>query len=154
MAYKPLKIWVRYDYSVPVRLDILEGFLTKRSPNYVCKLVASYYHPKVIWWREYGVYIGSANLSNSAWFENIEAGIFLTEEIYKQLSDWSNDESYEALWQVKKQFDKVRKLPMLRGISDVTKEKSQTKKKKEFLSKWNSTLQQLHDIALRVSSDT
>ena len=181
-ADKPLKIWVLYDYSIPVRLDILEGFLTKRSPNYVCKLVAGYYHPKVIWWREYGVYIGSANLSGSAWFENIEAGIFLTEEelhenklfsdledffkyldsrshplteeIYKQLSDWSNDESYKALWQTQEEFEKVRKLPKLKSISDVTKEKSQTKKKNEFLSEWNSTLQQLRDIARRVSSDT
>ena len=181
-ADKPLEIWVRYDYSVPVSLDILKDFLTKRSPNYVCHLVAGSYHPKVIWWREYGVYIGSANLSDSAWFKNIEAGIFLTEEelheneifsdledffeyldrrshplteeIYKQLSDWSNDENFKALWQAQKEFEKVRKLPKLKGISDVTKEKSQTKKKNKFLSEWNSTLQQLRDIARRVSSDT
>ena len=181
-ADKPLKIWVRYDYSVPVSLDILKDFLTKRSPNYVCKLVAGSYHPKVIWWREYGAYIGSANLSDSAWVKNIEAGIFLTEEelrenelfsdledffeyldrrshplteeIYKQLSDWSKDENFQALWQVEKEFEKVRKLPKLKGISDVTKEKSQTKKKNNFLSEWNSTLQQLRDIAHRVYSDT
>ena len=181
-ANKQLKIWVLYDYSIPVRLDILKLFLTKRSPNYVCKLVAGYYHPKVIWWREYGAYIGSANLSNSAWFENIEAGIFLTEEelhenelfsdledffedldsrshplteeIYWQLDDWSNNECYKALWQVEREFEKVRKLPKGKGISDVTKVKSQTKKKNDFLSEWDSTLQQLRDIACRVSSDT
>ena len=124
-ADKPLKIWMRYDYSVPVSLDILKRFLDKSSPNYVCKLVAGSYHPKVIWWREYGACIGSANLSNSAWFKNIEAGIFLTEEelhenelfsdledffeyldrrshllteeIYKQLSEWLNDERYKVL---------------------------------------------------------
>ena len=144
--------------------------------------MAGYYHPKVNWWREYGAFIGSANLSNSAWFENIEAGFFLTEEelhenelfsdledffeyldsraeplteeIYKQLSDWSNDENFKALWQAKKEFEKVRKLPMLPSISDVTKEKSQAEKKNYFLSEWNSTLQQIRDIARRVSSDT
>ena len=131
---------------------------------------------------EYGAYIGSANLSNSAWFENIEAGIFLTEEElhknglfsdledffkyldsrseplteerYKELSDWSNDENFKALWQAKEEFEKVRKLPKLKSISDVTKGNSQTKKKNKFLSEWNSTLQQLRDIARRVSSDT
>ena len=78
----------------------------------------------------------------------------LTEEIYKQLSGWSNDENFKALWQAKKEFEKVRKLQMLLGISDVTKGNSQTKKKIKFLAEWNPTLQQLRDIARRVSSDT
>jgi hypothetical protein len=76
----PLRLWARYDHSLPVRLDILQGFLSARSPNYEIKLVPYIFHPKVIWWRRFGVYIGSANLSDAAWFQNYEAGVFLREE--------------------------------------------------------------------------
>lgn len=36
-------------------------------------------HAKVIWWRGYGVYVGSANLTSAAWYNNIEAGVFFSE---------------------------------------------------------------------------
>lgn len=109
-----LTFWGRYDRSVPIATPILKKFIERRSPNYVCKLVPDIFHAKVIWWKGYGVYIGSANLTSSAWGGNIEAGIFfnadeiadndleeqlnsffdgiderstpLTEEIYKELS--------------------------------------------------------------------
>jgi hypothetical protein len=44
------------------------------------RLVKGNYHPKVIWWRGFGAYVGSANLTDKAWFNNIEAGIFLDED--------------------------------------------------------------------------
>lgn len=43
-------------------------------------LVNGHFHAKVIWWRGYGAYIGSANLTHKAWFNNIEAGTFFGEE--------------------------------------------------------------------------
>ena len=43
-------------------------------------LVPDIFHAKVIWWKNYGVYVGSANLSDRAWHQNIEAGIFVDEE--------------------------------------------------------------------------
>ena len=38
------------------------------------------HHAKVIWWRGVGVYIGSANLTDAAWYRNVEAGCFFPEE--------------------------------------------------------------------------
>lgn len=43
------------------------------------RLVKGNFHPKVIWWRGFGAYVGSANLTDKAWFNNVEAGIFLDE---------------------------------------------------------------------------
>lgn len=70
----------RYDSSVPVSTTILKWFLDKQSPNYICRLVAEAFHPKVIWWQGYGAYIGSANLTQNGWYQNVEAGVFLSED--------------------------------------------------------------------------
>jgi predicted metal-dependent phosphoesterase TrpH len=43
------------------------------------RLVKGNFHAKVIWWRGYGAYVGSANLTHKAWFNNVEAGIFFEE---------------------------------------------------------------------------
>jgi phosphatidylserine/phosphatidylglycerophosphate/cardiolipin synthase-like enzyme len=51
----------------------------EKSANFVCRLV-QHHHAKVIWWRGVGVYIGSANLTGSAWYKNVEAGCFFSEE--------------------------------------------------------------------------
>ena len=74
-----LEFWGRLDETVPIAIAILERFL-KLGPNYTCKLVWRYYHPKIIRFGGYGVYIGSANLTDSAWYKNIECGIFMSEE--------------------------------------------------------------------------
>src|SRR5690242_5139787 len=74
----PLRFWGRFDESVPVGTQLLKTFLDQRSLNYSCKLVRSF-HSKVIWWHGYGAYIGSANLTDAAWYRNIEAGCFFTE---------------------------------------------------------------------------
>jgi HKD family nuclease len=67
----------RYDESVPVAPAIIKWFLDREHvPNLVCRMVADFYHPKVIWWKKHGVYIGSANLTNRAWIDNIELGTF------------------------------------------------------------------------------
>ena len=49
-----LTFWCRYDSSVPVSTNILEQFLYRKSPNYICRLVADIFHPKVIWWEGFG----------------------------------------------------------------------------------------------------
>src|SRR5665213_935265 len=75
----PLRFWGRFDEAVPVSMPILRRFLSRNSGRYVCKLVRCF-HPKVIWWRGYGAYIGSANLTQAAWYNNVEAGLFLTDD--------------------------------------------------------------------------
>lgn len=75
-----LDIWMRYDHTVPVTPALLKKLISETSNNIFCYLVPDVHHAKIIWWKGYGVYIGSANLSDRAWTTNIEAGIFLTEE--------------------------------------------------------------------------
>lgn len=77
---KPLELWARHDATLATSPEVMGRFLTQASPNFVCYLIGSHYHPKVIWWHGYGVYIGSANLTPSAWGGNVEAGILLRED--------------------------------------------------------------------------
>lgn len=81
---KKLTFYGRVDGSCPIDLKILSWFLARRSLNTVCRLVPHWLHAKVIWWVGQGVYIGSANLTDRAWFKNFEAGIYLTEEELEQ----------------------------------------------------------------------
>ena len=72
----PLRFYGRLDDTVAVSSPILKSFLDRGSPEFVCYLV-QHHHAKVIWWRGVGIYIGSANLTDSAWYRNIEAGCFI-----------------------------------------------------------------------------
>src|SRR6476646_7227731 len=81
-ARKPLLLYGRYDYTGPIAPDVLEWFLkkTSQSADYELRLVPDIFHPKVIWWRGVGAYIGSANLTVAAWLRNFEAGVFISED--------------------------------------------------------------------------
>ncbi len=81
---KKLTFYGRVDGSCPIDLRILEWFLRKSSPNAVCNLVPHWLHAKVIWWVGQGAYIGSANLTDRAWFKNFEAGVYITHEELEQ----------------------------------------------------------------------
>lgn len=81
---KKLTFYGRSDGSCPVDLRILDWFLKKKSPNAVCRLVPHWLHAKVIWWVGQGAYIGSANLTDRAWFKNYEAGVYLTDPELEQ----------------------------------------------------------------------
>jgi hypothetical protein len=175
----PLRLWARYDYSIPVNVSILEWFLGK-SPLAVCKLVPDIFHPKVIWWRPFGVYIGSANLTQRAWFGNIEAGLFLThdeieeeglatelesffaeldeaahgitKEIVDELRDHQNDPSFAARESMRRKFDAVRKLPRLESLVTVQKRSGAgERRRRDFLQEWNRTLGYIRDIAANLS---
>ena len=56
-------------------LDLILNASLTRYPYIHCYLVEKH-HAKVIWWHGFGVYIGSANFSKSAWTNNIECGCF------------------------------------------------------------------------------
>lgn len=71
----PMHLWARIDDSIPISAAILEKFL-KLSSNYRVKLINDYYHPKVLFFEGFGIYIGSANLTDRAWLKNIECGVF------------------------------------------------------------------------------
>lgn len=74
-----LDIWVRYDQTVPVAPRLLRLLLESTRRNVFCYVVPDVLHSKVIWWKNHGVYIGSANLTERAWVSNIEMGVFVPE---------------------------------------------------------------------------
>ncbi|MBK7823498.1 MAG: hypothetical protein IPJ61_21160 [Tessaracoccus sp.] len=43
-------------------------------------LTRRFYHPKIVWFRGVGVYIGSANLTTSGWWDNLECGVWFTQD--------------------------------------------------------------------------
>jgi len=43
-------------------------------------LTKDHFHPKLIWFRDRGIYIGSANLTRAAWYSNVEAGLYIDAE--------------------------------------------------------------------------
>ncbi len=75
-----LDLWMRYDETVPVSLPFLRRLLINLPNNIFTQFVPDCFHSKVIWWRGYGVYIGSANHTDRGWLTNIEAGVFIDED--------------------------------------------------------------------------
>lgn len=179
----PLEFYGRYDYTVAVEPDVLQWFIEKASPNLVCKLVPDILHSKVIWWVDAGAYIGSANLTDRAWNANIEAGVFITQDelaesgmeeelrcFFKEIDDRSrplNKEIYEEQKRMEEQrtelsrqdyksdqdFDKKRLLPKDQGLIFSEGKRLSDNSFKRFDQEWNSTLQIMRSLAVRVSDE-
>ena len=175
--------WGRYDDTNPVTLPILKTFLDRKSPNYVCKLVPDIFHAKVIWWDGYGAYVGSANLTENAWFGNIEAGVFfpedelaesgleeelleffeeldthsyaLTDEIFSEMSSVAKIKTDfdERLKEAMQGFHKNRRIPKKAPLTYYVKTKALDRQRNKFLKEWQDTLQILRSIADRVSQE-
>jgi phosphatidylserine/phosphatidylglycerophosphate/cardiolipin synthase-like enzyme len=79
----PAKIFYRIDWSVPFDTRIIESMVTS---NFQFSGVLNYLHAKVFWWKGWGAYIGSNNLTDRACFQNYELGVFLTDEQLRQLN--------------------------------------------------------------------
>ena len=171
----PLRFYGRLDEGVAVSIPILTDFLSKRSSNFVCRLV-QHHHAKVIWWRGVGVYIGSANLTGRAWFQNIEAGCFfpeqeISDEMASDLLDlFATLEAHatpltEEVLEVMKRRVKVLTATMpdfkefwsspsftkWSGLVQTAPKKAGDRKRQGFLEEWHSTLQELRNIGLQVS---
>jgi hypothetical protein len=74
----PLYFWGRIDETFPVSVNVLRKFLSM-GPEYQCKLIHEYYHPKIMWFEGYGAYIGSANLTKRGWYDNVECGVWFSQ---------------------------------------------------------------------------
>ncbi|NJL50706.1 MAG: phospholipase [Blastochloris sp.] len=171
----PLKYYGRLDEGVPVKPSILSAFLARKSARFQCRLV-QHHHAKVIWWREYGLYIGSANLTASAWYKNVEAGCFFPEaeitdemaedilELFDVLDRNSTpltDELLEVMHKRAKQIarseppsEEFWNSPSFNkwsGLVQTGKKKATDRRREAFLEEWHSTLQQLRDIGNLVS---
>ena len=93
-----LDIWMRYDHTVPVAVELLKRLLRHKADNIFCRLIPDRLHAKVIWWKGYGAYIGSANLTDRAWSSNIEAGLFLSEaDLQRDSMDLELEEFFDEL---------------------------------------------------------
>lgn len=171
-----LDIWMRYDHTVPVSPNLLEKLLKATSQNIFCYLIPDVHHAKTIWWKGYGVYIGSANLTDRAWVTNLEAGVFFTEEELEnagglqQVSDFFDYlESLEAafpltqeiideqtelhqerskvLKRIEDEAKRKRRKPIWEGPAFIDKKKTVEKRKQNFLKEWENGLTVLREIA-------
>jgi hypothetical protein len=173
----PLKFYGRLDDGVAVSAQILATFLERKSTKFHCRLV-QHHHAKVIWWRGVGVYIGSANLSNRAWYINIEAGCFFPEaeigdemaqdlrKIFSTLEDHATPLTEEVVEEMRK---RVKSLALQKqnaedfwnspsfvkwdGLNRASAKRANDRRRDDFLREWHSTLQYLRDIGARVSED-
>jgi len=136
-------------------------------------------HPKVIWWEGVGVYVGSANLSRSAWTGNIEAGVFITEseidendlrsdmedffdltdslshrltkEIAAEMVKAGTGPAGTAQTRAKKEFNQSgRLIPLQPSLISITRRPANEKRRAGFLQEWNDTLELLRTISRRV----
>ena len=178
----PLRFWGRFDAGVPVSLHILRAFLSRGSPNFVCKLIRSF-HAKVIWWHGVGAYVGSANLTDPAWYNNIEAGCFFDEpelvatamdiqlrSFFRRVDEYSSpltDELYKAIEQrakelrrldeqdaeQRKRFLATTSMRPFEGLLRASAKSAADRQKQDFRVEWFDTLQILRDIGAQVSQD-
>ncbi len=174
-----LDIWMRYDHTVPVSPSLLEKLLANTKNNVFCKLVPDCLHSKIIWWKGYGAYIGSANLTERAWYTNIESGIFLTEsdlyssnlieqleEFFDNLAsldscvDLSKDiiDEQRQLLKLKIELEKKernnikkRKIPEWGGVSFIDNKKTKDKRKESFHKEWESTFSIIENISGQIN---
>ena len=171
----PLKFYGRLDDCVAVSVPILASFLSKKSPNFVCRLV-QHHHAKVIWWRGVGTYIGSANLTGSAWYKNVEAGCFFSEEeisdemgsdlldLFATLDAHSTPLTEELIREMTqrakalaaampdpKSFWASPSFTKWSGLVQTAPKSASDRRRQAFLEEWHSTLQDLRNIGTKIS---
>ena len=171
----PLRFYGRLDDCVAVGIPVLLNFLSKKSSQFVCRLV-QHHHAKVIWWRGVGLYVGSANLTDRAWYKNVEAGCFFCEDeieddmaedvlaLFATLEEHSTPLTEELLQVMSlrakvlaankpdpKTFWESPSLKKWPGLVQTAAKSAAEKKRQIFLEEWHSTLQELRDIGAMVS---
>lgn len=178
----PLRFWGRFDEGVPVSIPILQRFLNRRAARYSCKLVRRF-HPKVIWWRGYGAYIGSANLTPSAWYNNVEAGVFITDEeleatsqgleleaLFTRIDEEASPLTEELFALLERRSQELQRrhheqqaadeaflgthlVKPWEGLVQVASRTAKDAQRDAFLQEWLATLQTIRNIAKVVASD-
>lgn len=171
-------LWMRYDHTVPVAIPLLQRLLKHEKDNIFCNFIPDCMHSKVIWWRGYGAYVGSANLTNRAWFTNIEAGLFLTdEELMREGMDIELEEFFEGLRDLdvaiplsaelikemeaiqaqRKGLDGIgkslRKKPIWGGPVFFEGKKSVDKRRDKFEREWKAALAHMRVVAARLEEN-
>lgn len=179
----PLDFYGRYDGTCAIHPKVLRWFLTRSNLDFRCHLVPNFLHAKVIWWVDAGAYIGSANLTDRAWNKNFEAGVFFSrdeivsrgldgelQEFFEQLHDQAHPLTSEVAEEQERLFKKLSDVEakryrialdfdqesLLRSKphpEEISSDKAESRRFKEFSREWSSTLQLMRDIALKVASN-
>ena len=76
LANVPLRLFALADGKFP-NVDVARHVIEHRRLSWQLFLTRDFFHPKIMWFRGVGVYIGSANLSDKAWNRNSECGIWM-----------------------------------------------------------------------------
>ncbi len=166
-----LDLWMRYDHTVPVSISLLNRLLNNLSNNIFTQFVPDCFHAKVIWWKGYGAYIGSANHTDRGWLTNIEAGVFLEEdELIANGMDGQLEEFFDYLRDLDKaipisadhiaEMERLSKLnkevyaeakqarehAVWEGPSFIAKKAAFDRRKESFKTEWLNTLGILQSI--------
>lgn len=170
----PLEFYGRLDGGVPVDVKILKSFLKRKSRRFTCSLV-KLHHAKIIWWHGAGVYIGSANLTKSAWCKNVEAGCYFTEteidnnkmrrdliSFFVLLKNKSIPLDKQLLENMKERDKEIKKLKIKSksekkfinkmpfgnwdGLVDGGERNLRSTRRNSFINEWHSTMDTLRDI--------
>lgn len=168
-----LDLWMRYDHTVPVSIELLKRILKNHKNNIFCNLIPDYLHSKVIWWKGYGAYIGSANHTDRGWLTNIEVGVFFTENDLQEggldlqldhffdqlraldvtfplsnevIEEQEQIQALRASESIEKKAKKLRRTKVWEGPSFSTGEKAMDRQKESFRKEWHSTLTVLREI--------
>lgn len=159
--------------SIPVLQDMLRAGPLIVNP----RLIKGHFHSKIIWWHGHGAYIGSANLTNNAWFSNVECGVFFDEEeiighpLQADLElqfDYLRSVSAPVTAELVKALDRLRpaesgvylaKQRLMAQFQEATKDiaehagltsygpPTQTTAFTQFTTEWNQTLQLLRGLS-------
>lgn len=124
-----LEWWGLFNSQISTNLDIIKKAI--RSPNIKFYPFAKLFHPKVILFHGYGIYVGSHNMTDSAMYKNVEAGVFidendLTNEQKKEITDFFADLKKKSIPATKDDIDRIEKYISVTKNEQKNKEKIQT----------------------------
>ncbi|MBK5005546.1 phospholipase D family protein [Pseudomonas sp. S32] len=171
-----LDIWMRYDHTVPVDPRLLRFLLRNSENNIFCILIPDVLHAKVIWWKNYGVYVGSANLTDRAWVTNIEFGVFIPEQDLEANGQITDIEGFfesliscdaaqqlteeiiqeqerilrlreKDLQKIERGSESLRSIKRWEGPAFTSSDKAFDIRKESFIKEWRNGLSVLRDIA-------
>ncbi len=171
-----LDLWMRYDETVPVSIELLKRLLKHQKQNIFTSFVPDRFHPKVIWWKGFGAYVGSANHTDYGWMTNIEAGVFIEED---ELISNGMAVELDGFFDYLKNLDKAipisadyitemerlqrlkvfaspeslssRSYPKWEGPSFNDAKTASNRQKESFRNEWNDTLGKLESIKERMN---
>lgn len=76
----PLTLYALADGEGFPAIPIVERFTSGSRTDWQLFLTRDFYHPKILWFRGVGAYIGSANLTDRAWWSNLECGLWIPQQ--------------------------------------------------------------------------